>query len=86
MAKCLSCGNTTNFNVWCKVSKVLEVELDDAEKIRAVVGEPESEELQAQEEYWLLDDDMELSMVNCAWCQSTNVLLHDILPFVPKKK
>ena len=84
MAKCLSCGNTTNFNVWCKISRVLEVELDESEKVMAVIGEPEDEELQSQEEYFILDDDLELSMVGCAWCGSNNVLLEDTVPPKPK--
>ncbi|MDT8316836.1 MAG: hypothetical protein RQ824_02455 [bacterium] len=79
MAKCLSCGNTTNFNVWCKISRVLEVELDEFENVRAVIGEPEDEELQGQEEYFILDDDLELSMVSCAWCGSNNILLEDTI-------
>ena len=54
MAKCLDCGNTANFNVWCSVSKVLEVELDGQERLMNVIGEPEDETLQDEEEYWVL--------------------------------
>ncbi len=75
MAKCLNCGNTTNFNVWCTISKILEVELDEQERIKEVLGEPEDEELRNQEECWVAEDDLELAMVNCAWCGSTNVLV-----------
>ncbi len=73
MSKCLSCGNTTNFNVWCTLSKVLEVELDENDKVSSVAGEPEEEGLQDEEEYWVLDDDIEFAMVSCAWCGSRNV-------------
>ena len=74
MSKCLSCGNTTNFNVWCTLSKVLEVELDNDDKVQAVLGEPEEEELREEEEYWVLEDDIEFAMVSCAWCGSRNVI------------
>lgn len=74
MAKCLSCGNTTNFNVWCTISKVLEVELDGEERLRDVIGEPEDESLVSDEEYWVLGEDLEFALVSCAWCGSRNVL------------
>jgi len=74
MAKCLSCGNSSNFNVWCRITKVLEVELDEDENLRDVIGEPEDEEFQDQEEYWAIDDVLELAMVSCAWCGSRNVM------------
>ena len=75
MAKCLSCGNITNFNIWCTLSKVLEVELDGNEKISGVIGEPEDENLREEEDYWVLEDDLEFAMVSCAWCGSRNVLI-----------
>lgn len=73
MAKCLNCDNKTNFNVWCTVSKILEVEFDNNEKIKNIMGEPEEEELQDQEEYWVLNDDLEFAIISCAWCNSKNV-------------
>ena len=75
MAKCLSCGNNRNFNVWCRVTKVLEVELDEEENVRDVIGEPEDEEFEGQEEYWAIDDVLELAMVSCAWCGSRNIAI-----------
>ena len=85
MAKCLNCENTTNFNVWCKVTKVLEVELDSDENIKTVIGEPEDEELQDEEEYWILDEAIELAMVSCAWCGSRNITIEKPLKDVTKK-
>ena len=75
MAKCLSCENRTNFNVWCTVSKVLEVELDNEERLKDVIGEPEDDKFQDEEEYWVLGDDLEFSMVSCAWCGSGNIMV-----------
>lgn len=72
MAKCRNCGNTTNFNVWCNIKKILEVELDEKNNLRAVVGEPEDETLQA-EEVTISDGDIQFSMVNCAWCSSEDI-------------
>lgn len=86
MAKCLNCGNISNFNVWCTVSKVLEVELDSKERLKDVMGEPEDDMLQDDEEYWILGDDLEFAMVGCAWCGSRNVLVEKTLPPVVKKK
>ena len=86
MAKCLDCGNTANFNVWCSVSKVLEVELDTQERLTNVIGEPEDETLQDEEEYWVLGDDLEFSLVSCAWCGSKKILVEKTLPPVIKKK
>lgn len=85
MAQCLNCENKTNFNVWCTISKVLEVELDDQEKLREVIGEPENDTLQDDEEYWVLGDDLEFSMVSCAWCGSRKVHVEKSLPNVIKK-
>lgn len=75
MAKCLKCGNTTNFNVWCTVSKVLEVEINEKEEMVAVMGEPEDSELKNSEEVWVMEDDLEFSLVGCAWCGSDQVEL-----------
>lgn len=85
MAKCLSCGNTTNFNIWCTISKILEVELDDQERIKDVIGEPEGEELQDEEECWVVEDDLEFAMVSCAWCGSKNILVEKSLTGTTKK-
>lgn len=73
MAKCRKCGNTTNFNVWCNIRKILEVELDENNNIYAVVGEPEDEALKG-EEISVADGDLEFSMVNCAWCGSDDIV------------
>lgn len=86
MARCLGCGNTTNFNVWCSVSKVLEVELDSQEKLKDVIGEPEDDALKNDEEFWVLGDDLEFSMVSCAWCGSNKVMIEKSLPPGMKKK
>ncbi len=72
MAKCRGCGNTTNFNVWCNIRKVLEVELDEKNNLVAVVGEPEDESLQA-EEISIAEGDVQFSLVNCAWCGSEDI-------------
>lgn len=83
MARCLRCGNTLRFNVWCSIHKVLEVELDENEEVVEVVGEPEDEALQQLEEIRLLEDDLAFSMVNCAVCGSQEVELdgeEQILP------
>lgn len=85
MARCLNCNNTTNFNVWCTINKVLEVELDENENLKNIIGEPEQEELQGQEEYWLVEDDLEFAMVSCAWCGSKNVLVDKSLSDILKK-
>ena len=83
MARCLRCGNTPRFNVWCSIHKVLEVELDENEEVVEVVGEPEDEALQQLEEIHLLEDDLAFSMVNCSVCGSQEVELdgeEQILP------
>lgn len=72
MAKCRQCGNTTNFNVWCNIKKILEVKLDENNNLYAVVGEPEDENLKG-EEISIADDDIEFAIVNCAWCGSTDI-------------
>ncbi len=72
MAKCRNCGNTTNFNVWCNIKKILEVEIDENNNLMAVVGEPENYELR-EEEVSIVDDDLEFAMVSCAWCGSTDI-------------
>lgn len=72
MAKCRVCGNTTNFNVWCNVKKILEVELDKDNNLTAVIGEPEDEALHS-EEITIADGDVAFSMVSCAWCGSEDI-------------
>lgn len=85
MAKCLNCGNTSNFNTWCTISKVLEIELDGEERLREVIGEPEDESLQNDEEFWVLGDDLEFALVSCAWCGSKNVISEKPLTDLGKK-
>jgi len=75
MARCLRCGNTTRFNVWCSIQKVLEVELDENEEVIAILGEPDDEGLQELEEIDLMEGDLVLSMVNCAVCGSREIEL-----------
>ncbi len=72
MAKCRSCGNTKNFNIWCQIKKILEVELDDNNQLISIVGEPEDENL-SEEEITVADNDIEFAMVSCAWCGSTDI-------------
>jgi hypothetical protein len=62
MAKCRQCGNTTNFNVWCNIRKILEVELDENNNLYAVVGEPVDEALKG-EEISIVDGDIEFAIV-----------------------
>jgi len=73
MARCRRCGNTTNFNVWCSIQKVLEVELDENDDLLEVVGEPEDETLHGLEEIELVEDDLAFAMVNCASCGSKDI-------------
>jgi succinate dehydrogenase/fumarate reductase-like Fe-S protein len=70
MAKCLRCGNTFHFNMWCSIQKVLEVELNDHEEVVEVIGEPEDKTLQGLEDVELMEADLTFSMVSCAWCGS----------------
>lgn len=72
VARCRNCGNRTNFNVWCNVKKILEVELDENNNLFVVVGEPEDQSLQS-EEITIADGDVQFSMVNCAWCGSEDI-------------
>jgi hypothetical protein len=72
MAKCRQCGNTTNFNVWCNIRKILEVELDENNNLYAIVGEPVDEALKG-EEISIVDGDIEFAIVSCAWCGSTDI-------------
>lgn len=72
MARCKNCGNTTNFNVWCNIRKILEVEIDENDNLIAIVGEPEDENLR-EEEISIADGDIAFSMVSCAWCGSNDI-------------
>ncbi len=74
MAKCKRCGNTKNFNIWCQIKKILEVELDENNQLIAIVGEPEDEDLR-EEEIMVADNDIEFAIVNCAWCGSNDIEL-----------
>jgi len=76
MARCLKCGNTSRFNVWCSIQKVLEVELDETEEVVEIIGEPEDEYLQQLEDVELLEKDLAFSMVSCAVCGSREVELN----------
>ncbi|HEX16485.1 MAG: hypothetical protein DRG33_01240 [Deltaproteobacteria bacterium] len=83
MARCLRCGNTTRFNVWCSIQKVLEVELNEEEEVVEIIGEPEDEGLQQLEDIHLMEDDLAFSMVSCAVCGSREIELEgeeEILP------
>ena len=76
MAKCLSCGNTTHFNVWCSIQKVLEVEINEKEEVLEIAGEPEDASLHSLEEIELMEDDLAFSMVSCAWCGSKAIAIN----------
>ena len=43
MARCLRCGNTSRFNMWCSIQKVLKVEVNEKEELIEICGEPENE-------------------------------------------
>ena len=73
MAKCLRCGNTSYFNMWCSIQKVLEVEVNEKEELIEIVGEPEDESLHGLEEAELMEADLSFSMVSCAWCGSKEI-------------
>ena len=73
MAKCLRCGNTAHFNMWCSIQKVLEVEINDKEEVIEICGEPEDENLRSLEDVHLVEDDFSFAMVSCAWCGSKEV-------------
>ena len=76
MAKCLRCGNTSHFNMWCSIQKVLEVELDDHEGVVEIMGEPEDENLHGLEDCELMEADLHFSMVSCASCGSKEIALN----------
>ena len=76
MAKCLRCGNTSHFNMWCSIQKVLEVELDEHDGVKEIIGEPEDENLHGLEDVELMEADLNFSMVSCAWCGSKEIALH----------
>jgi hypothetical protein len=76
MAKCLRCGNTTRFNMWCSIQKVLEVEVNEKGELIEICGEPEDERLRGLEDIVLLDEDLTFGMVSCAWCGSKEIALN----------
>lgn len=76
MPTCRRCGNTSHFNVWCSIQKVLEVELEESGELMEIVGEPEDETLQNMEEIELMEDDLAFAMVSCAWCGSKDVAIN----------
>jgi hypothetical protein len=83
MAKCLKCGNTLHFNMWCSIQKVLEVELNEHEEVMEIVGEPKDESLHSLEDVELMEADLTFSMVSCAWCGSKAIEINgkrEILP------
>ncbi|MBW2038624.1 MAG: hypothetical protein JRI46_03380 [Deltaproteobacteria bacterium] len=73
MARCLRCGNTSAFNVWCSIQKVLEVELNEKEELVEIIGEPEDESFHSLEDIELMEDDLAFAMVSCAWCGSKEI-------------
>ncbi|MCJ7663772.1 MAG: hypothetical protein MUO24_05980 [Desulfobacterales bacterium] len=76
MAKCLRCGNTSHFNMWCSIQKVLEVELNQHEEVAEIIGEPEDETLHGLEDVELMEADLNFSMVSCAWCGSKEIAVN----------
>ena len=76
MARCLRCGNTTHFNMWCSIQKVLEVEINEQEELIEITGEPEDESLHGLEEIELMEGNPAFSMVSCAWCGSKAIAIN----------
>ncbi len=76
MAKCLRCGNTAHFNMWCSIQKVLEVEVNEKEELVEICGEPEDESLRGLEDVALVEKDLSFAMVSCAWCGSKEIAVH----------
>ena len=73
MAKCIRCGNTAHFNMWCSIQKVLEVEVNEKDELIEIVGEPEDESLRGFEDIELMEGDLAFAMVSCAWCGSKDI-------------
>ena len=76
MARCLRCGNTSHFNMWCSIQKVLKVEIDEKEELIEICGESEDESLRSFEDVELMEKDLSFAMVSCAWCGSKKIAVH----------
>lgn len=76
MARCLRCGNTSRFNMWCSIQKVLEVEVNEKEELIEICGEPKDDSVRGLEDIVLLEEDMTFGMVSCAWCGSKEIALN----------
>jgi len=76
MARCLRCGNTTHFNMWCSIQKVLEVEINEQEELIEIAGEPEDATLNGLEEIELMEGNPAFSMVSCASCGSKAIAIN----------
>ena len=76
MARCLSCGNTTHFNMWCSIQKVLEVKINEQEELIEIAGEPEDASLHGLEEIEVMEGNPAFSMVSCAWCGSKAIAIN----------
>lgn len=76
MARCLKCGNTTHFNMWCSIQKVLEVKINEQEELIEIAGEPEDANLHGLEEVELMEGNPAFSMVSCAWCGSKAIAIN----------
>lgn len=76
MARCLRCGNTSHFNAWCSIQKVLEVEFSEDEELTEIIGEPADENLHGLEEIELMENDLAFAMVSCASCGSREIAIN----------
>jgi hypothetical protein len=76
MARCLRCGNTSRFNMWCSIQKVLEVKVNEQEELIEIYGEPEDESLRVLEDIVLMEEDLAFAMVSCAWCGSKEIAVN----------
>ena len=76
MARCLRCGNTSHFNMWCSIQKVLKVEVNEKEELIEICGEPENESLRGLQDIELMEGDLGFAMVSCAWCGSKEIAVH----------
>ena len=76
MARCLRCGNTSRFNMWCSIQKVLEVEVNEKGELMEICGEPEDERLRGLEDIVLMEDDLSFAIVSCAWCGSKEITVN----------
>jgi hypothetical protein len=76
MAKCIRCGNTAHFNMWCSIQKVLEVKVNEKEELIEICGEPEDASLRVFEDIELMEGDLAFAMVSCAWCGSKEITVN----------